>query len=192
MPTTIYNKNYDAEVDLLDFSFTSKQGRGYVSRERDEAILSTSALVKAKRDHYHFLLLTLFNNRYRYYKGEPLFSFGSGLSYTTFSAKCDDAAVFDEDLQQLRISCKVANTGDRDGDEVLMLYSSVGDDIAAAAKHPVPKKKLVEFERVSLGVGEEKTVDFTIDAERLGLTTTAGDLTTYAGKYSLMVSNGNR
>lgn len=92
---------------------------------------------------------------YKYYSGRPLFEFGSGLSLTTFSLDCSrlDDGVARGDLS---FSCKVSNTGSRDGDEVLMAFHSAGSDIrstAAKAGHPVPIKSLVGFERISVATG---------------------------------------
>jgi hypothetical protein len=55
---------------------------------------------------------------YRYDQGTPLFSFGQGLSYTTFSVDCFHAT---SDTGVV-ISCTVTNSGSRDGDDVLLVF----------------------------------------------------------------------
>ena len=62
---------------------------------------------------------------YRYYTGKPLFSFGDGLSLTTFGHRCACVA--------LACSCTIENTGGMAGDEVLMVY----DLLSAAIRHTV-------------------------------------------------------
>jgi beta-glucosidase len=98
---------------------------------------------------------------YRYYdtKGvAPLFAFGHGLSYTTFSYH--DLAVPGRAArgQSLTVSVAVTNSGARAGTETVQLY--VGD----AATHLVvrPVKELKAFRRVSLRPGETSTLSFTL------------------------------
>ena len=102
---------------------------------------------------------------YRYFKGEPLYSFGFGLSYTKFgysnlkfSAKSVKAG------EPIKVTVDVKNIGDRDGDEVVQLYLT---DVAASA--PVPIRALVGFDRVSLRAGEKRTVTFTITPRQMSL-----------------------
>ena len=81
---------------------------------------------------------------YRYFKGEPLFPFGYGLSYTTFSY--GKAVVKDGN-----IVIPVTNTGKRDGEDVVQLYVNRPDDKEG------PIKTLRAFRRVEIKAGE--TVD---------------------------------
>jgi beta-glucosidase len=93
---------------------------------------------------------------YRYFKGDALYSFGHGLSFTTFKysdlkvsktkVKADDA---------VEVSFKLTNTGKVDGDEVPQLYIR---DVESTL--PMAIKQLRSFKRVPLKAGESKTVTF--------------------------------
>jgi len=74
---------------------------------------------------------------YRFFKGDPLYPFGYGLSYTTFDYK--DLQVKGKD-----VTVTVTNTGKVDGDEVVQVYAS---------------GTLAAFKRVDLKAGESKTVE---------------------------------
>ena len=93
---------------------------------------------------------------YRYYQGKPLYPFGHGLSYTTFTyadIKTDKTTLTAND--ELKVSVKVKNTGNYDGEEVVQLYTKdVKSDLW------MPAKQLRKFQRISLRKGEEKTVEF--------------------------------
>jgi beta-glucosidase len=101
---------------------------------------------------------------YRYFRGEPLFPFGYGLSYTTF--QFDNLHI---DRSQMKVGDKVAvsvdvtNTGDRAGDQVVQLYIR-----HRAASAPRPIKELKGFKRITLQPGERKTVTFTLYVNQLG------------------------
>lgn len=86
---------------------------------------------------------------YRYFKGKPVYPFGYGLSYTTFSYG-DGKLRGSNDEMTLEIPVK--NTGDRAGDEVVQVYIRNMQD----KKGPV--KSLRGFKRVHLNPGEEQTV----------------------------------
>ena len=78
---------------------------------------------------------------YRYFKGEPLYPFGYGLSYTRFIY----SKLRSEVGNDVKVSVDVMNAGDTPGDEVVQLYLT---DVVASA--PVPIKTLVGFDRISL------------------------------------------
>ena len=103
------------------------------------------------------------NRTYRYFKGKPLYAFGYGLSYTTFSE--DHLALSAAEAKRgdtLKLSVAVKNIGSRAGDEVVELY-------ARAVKPPVPMPQqwLVGFQRVSLTPGETRTVTIPVRVESL-------------------------
>lgn len=97
---------------------------------------------------------------YRYFKGTPLYPFGYGLSYTTFSYS--DLAVDEIASTQspVTISVKVKNTGKTYGEEVVQVYIS-----NKTSKSVIPLVSLKDFQRVSLKAGEEKSVSFTLNPE---------------------------
>jgi hypothetical protein len=135
---------------------------------------------------------------YRYYLGDgpggagaPLFPFGTGLSYTSFALDCALALA----PRPLAVTCQVRNTGGRDGDEVVMLYHAAGADVRAAAArasppHPVPRKALVDFARVSVAAGATATVEFALSEASFLLVNGDGDRTLYHGARVLELSNG--
>ena len=97
----------------------------------------------------------------------PLYPFGYGLSYTTFSLdnlKLDKTRI--KQTENVKVSVDVTNTGRIIGDEVVQLYIN---DVAASVTRPV--KELRGFKRVTLKAGEKQTVEFELsrkDLEFLG------------------------
>jgi len=85
---------------------------------------------------------------YRYFKGEPLYPFGYGLSYTTFAYRKLAAPAHAPAGKPVTVSVEVENTGKRDGEDVVQLY----------LKYPGVMRELAAFERVRLRAGEKKTV----------------------------------
>lgn len=96
---------------------------------------------------------------YMYFKGEPLYPFGHGLSYTSFAYSNMTIAQSDETIT---ITMKVENIGNHNGDEVVQLY--VKDQEASVQR---PLKQLVDFKRTYLTVGKSKTVTFDVPLEAL-------------------------
>jgi len=100
---------------------------------------------------------------YMYVKGEPLYPFGYGLSYTQFTYS--NLRVSPERLPAsgaVSVSVDVKNTGSRAGDEVAQLYTH-----AVKSRVIRPAKELRGFERISLQPGESKTVTVTVPAAKL-------------------------
>jgi beta-glucosidase len=99
---------------------------------------------------------------YMYYQGTPLYPFGYGLSYTTFTySNAEKSVDVDGDVV---VSVDVTNSGDRDGEEVVQLYVSYPD-----SKVSRPIKQLEDFSRVAIKAGQTQRVTLTIPASRLGL-----------------------
>jgi beta-glucosidase len=101
---------------------------------------------------------------YRYFRGEPLFPFGHGLSYTTFAYSNFRLPASINAGESAVISVDVKNTGKRDGDEVVQLYVTEPDATA-----PVPIRSLQGFRRVHLKAGEMQSVVFTLTPRQLSL-----------------------
>ena len=95
---------------------------------------------------------------YMYFKGEPLFPFGYGLSYTSF--KYSRLKVTREG-DNYRFRFQLKNTGKRDGEEVVQLYVSFKGDDAA--------QRLRGFDRVSVKAGKTRTVELVVPADDLKL-----------------------
>ena len=88
-------------------------------------LLNGSALaVNWAADHIPAIVEAWYPGRtYRYFRGEPLFPFGYGLSYTTF--EFDNLDIDRAEVRvggQVAVSVDVTNAGDRAGDEVVQLY----------------------------------------------------------------------
>lgn len=97
------------------------------------------------------------NRTYRYFKGEPLYPFGYGLSYTTFKYSNLKVAKKVNSGDPLTVTVNVQNTGKMAGDEVAQLYIS-----NLKATVPVPIRALKGFNRIHLNPGETKTVTFEV------------------------------
>lgn len=113
----------------------------------------------------------------------PLFSFGHGLSYTQF--KLSNLQLSAPRIQangKLAISLEVENVGKRAGDEVVQLYIR---DVVASVTRPV--KELKGFERVTLGPGEKKRIEFTLGPDQLGFHNRAMRFVVEPGEFKVMV-----
>ena len=163
MPYTLYDEGYASTVNLTDTSFTNGNGR-----------------------------------LYRHYRGQPVFSFGEGLSHTSFATRgCAILGDRHRDQQQAaadadehRFHCVLANTGERAGDEVLQVYAAVSPPIRARLSHPVPTKRLVDFQRVRSAAGAVTNVTFTVPAKRLSIANEKGGYVLYAGVHLMSFATG--
>ena len=97
-----------------------------------------------------------FTSRYMDIPNTPLYPFGFGLSYTEFDVS--DVEVRMEQDKRVHVHCKVSNTGNVAGAEVVQCYY---ETLHASVVRP--KKELVRFQKVFLDPGEKKNVDFYID-----------------------------
>jgi beta-glucosidase len=100
---------------------------------------------------------------YMYFKGEPLYPFGYGLSYTTFryaNLKASSAELTSDGA--ITVNVDVTNTGSRTGDEVVQLYVK---HLKSKVERPV--EELKGFQRVTLKPNETKTVQIPLKAATL-------------------------
>jgi beta-glucosidase len=119
---------------------------------------------------------------YRYFAGEPLYGFGYGLSYTTFTYS--QPRLSTPNLQagaDLTVEVEVKNTGTRDGDEVAELY------LAPPKTSVSPRLELAGFSRVHLARGETRKVRFTLDPRTLSQVDDKGMRAVTPGAYKLYV-----
>jgi beta-glucosidase len=101
---------------------------------------------------------------YRFFTNEPLYPFGYGLSYTTFSysnLSVPEKAVAGENI---KVTATVTNSGKIAGEEVVQLYLT--DEKAST---PRPVRQLEGFKRISLKPGESKTVEFNLDPRQFSI-----------------------
>lgn len=112
----------------------------------------------------------------------PVFPFGHGLTYTRF--KHDDLAVAGvvPAGDDLLVSVRVRNVGDRAGIDVVQLY---GRDRFASVTRPLAQ--LLAYGRVALAAGEEVHVHFRVPASTLAFTSTSGDRIVEPGDIDLWV-----
>ncbi|WP_018108129.1 beta-glucosidase BglX [Bacteroides propionicifaciens] len=114
---------------------------------------------------------------------DPLFPFGYGLSYTTFSYT--DLNIYPKELAKdgvLNVSVTLTNNGNRDGKEVVQVYVR---DLVGSVVRPV--KELKRFKKVELKAGESRQVTFTIPAEELGFYNAKGDKLIESGDFKIWV-----
>jgi len=126
-----------------------------------------------------------------------LYYFGHGLSYTTFvysNLKIDPAKTFETGPTGKRyfsphnivVSLDVKNTGPREGDEVVQLYTR--DLVSSVTTY---EKNLRGFERVHLKAGETKTVSFTLGPDDLALWNRSMHFVVEPGKFRVMIGSGS-
>jgi len=133
----------------------------------------------------HFEDYAMKGRTYRYFEGEPLWPFGYGLSYTTFSYSnltLPDAPLNAGD--PLNASVTVTNTGKVAGDEVVQLYLKFPDVPGA------PGRALRGFQRIHLEPGANQKVDFHLNARDLSMVTDAGDIIVAQGEYTVSLGGG--
>ncbi|HEX3100209.1 MAG TPA: glycoside hydrolase family 3 C-terminal domain-containing protein, partial [Pyrinomonadaceae bacterium] len=119
---------------------------------------------------------------YRYFKGDPLYPFGYGLSYTKFAysnLRLSKTVTVGADTQ---ITVDVQNTGAVAGDEVVQLY--VTDSSATV---PVPIRNLAGVSRITLKPGEKRTVNFALKARQMSVIDNNGKRVIQPGDFSVSV-----
>nr|WP_315200526.1 beta-glucosidase BglX [uncultured Flavobacterium sp.] len=117
----------------------------------------------------------------------PQFSFGFGLSYTTFdykNLKLNKTAFAKG--EPVQVTVEVTNSGNYDGKEVVQLY--IHDDYASIIR---PVKELKGFELVNLKKGETKTVSFTLTDKELGFYDNDGNYLVEPGTFKIMVGGSS-
>ncbi|UTF52230.1 beta-glucosidase BglX [Natronosalvus rutilus] len=116
-------------------------------------------------------------------QNEPLYSFGHGLSYTTFEYSdlelSDSAIGMDE---RLTVTATIKNTGDVAGEEIVQLY--VHDEVGSRTR---PVKELKGFHRVELAPGETRPVQFTLDQDDLAFWTLDEEMAAEPGTFDVMI-----
>ena len=122
------------------------------------------------------------NRTYRYFRGEPLYAFGYGLSYTTFKYSNYRVKRQMGTESTVNVSVTVKNTGKMAGDEVVQLYVSVLN-----AKVPVPIRSLKGFKRVYLEPGESKKVEFSLPPDSFSIIDESFTRVVRPGKFLIVV-----
>ncbi|MDF2433511.1 MAG: beta-glucosidase [Mucilaginibacter sp.] len=137
---------------------------------------------KSDADLPAFTDYSMSNRTYRYFKGQPLYSFGYGLSYSDF--KYDELNVQSaiSPGKAVTLSVRVSNTGKMDGEEVTELYIS-----HLGLKIRTPIKALKGFERTFIKSGQSKVIRFELTPADLSLIQADGTMKELKGKIMISV-----
>ena len=126
-----------------------------------------------------FLDYRMTNRTYRYFRGEALYPFGYGLSYSTFD-------ISRPMYKNNKVRVTVKNTGKQDGTEVVQVYMRRQADTEG------PLKTLRAYQRVTLKAGQSKTVDIDLPRERFeGWDAKSNTMRVVPGRYELMVGSSS-
>jgi beta-glucosidase len=128
------------------------------------------------------------NSRYRDLNScLPLYQFGYGLSYTTFSVtNLRLSSATTSTGGSITASVDVTNTGTRAGDDVVQLY--LHDPVASISQ---PVRRLRGFQRVTLNPGEKQTVTFTLDRSDFGFYDNRGTFVVEPGRIDLYAGDSS-
>jgi beta-glucosidase len=132
--------------------------------------------------------LDKYKSRYLDISNDPLYPFGFGLSYTTFSY--GDVTLSKNQIamqDKLTVTCRVTNTGKVAGEEVVQLYVR---DITGSVTRPV--KELKNFQKVMLQPGEGKDITFTLSTADLSFYTIDMSYKSEPGKFKVFVGGNSR
>ncbi len=135
-----------------------------------------------------FLDYSMENRTYRYFKGQPLYAFGYGLSYTTF--RCGKPKLTRKSMKKdgsVVVVVPVTNTGRVAGQETVQVY------VKALDRPDAPIKSLRGFEKLTLQPGETKRAVIKLDAEAFEYYDASIDeLSTMPGKYLILCGTSSR
>lgn len=128
------------------------------------------------------------NRTYRYFKGEPQYAFGYGLSFTNFEfgkAKLSKKAI--KKGESVDITIPVKNAGAVDGAEVVQVY------VKSLTNPNAPIKSLKAYKRVDIAKGATEKVQLTLSPDAFSYySEEKDDLDVFAGKYQILYGNSSR
>lgn len=140
---------------------------------------------KSDSDLPDFNSYSMENRTYRYFKGDPLYGFGYGLSYTSFHYDQLKAPTAVSSGKKVTVSARVTNTGKSEGEEVIELYVSNENKSIKS-----PLKALKGFQRISLKSGESKLVQFVLSPQDLSIVDDKGTMKQIKGKVMISIGGG--
>ncbi len=126
----------------------------------------------------------VFWSHYMDIENTPLYSFGHGLSYTTFAYS--NIVLKETKKGEYTITAHITNTGNRTGTETPQLYIR---DVVASVVRPV--KELKGFTKVTLSPGESKQIEFKLQRADLGFYTETGKLNVEPGDFEIMIGSSS-
>ena len=119
---------------------------------------------------------------YRYFTQEPLYPFGYGLSYTSFSYSNLVLPEKADTGDKIKVIVTVTNNGNSDGEEVVQLYLT---DVKATTPRPI--RQLEGFTRVFLKKGERRSVEFELEPRQFSLINSKDKRVIEPGYYTISV-----
>lgn len=128
-----------------------------------------------------------YKHKYHTEKKTPLYPFGFGLSYTTFSysnLKISGEMITESD--EVLVSVDIKNTGAMAGEEIAQLY--IRDEVSSITR---PVKELKGYQRIMLQPGESKTAQFKLKAEHLAFYNMTYDRVVEKGSFKIMVGGSS-
>ena len=135
-----------------------------------------------------FLDYSMENRTYRYFRGQPLYAFGYGLSYTTFNVgkgKLSKKSMKSDG--KVTLTVPVTNTGNRQGMETIQLY------VKALDYPEAPIKSLKGFQKLDLKAGQTANAVITIDGEAFEYYDPSIDeLSVRPGRYKILYGTSSR
>lgn len=119
---------------------------------------------RSVEDLPHFEDYNMEGRTYRYFRGEPLYPFGHGLSYSDFQyEKIEVSSKEVTENENITVTVSLTNKGKYDGDEVIQLYVR---DVESSVMQPI--KSLKGFKRTFIKSGESKIVEIPLEIKDLG------------------------
>ncbi|MBQ0021188.1 MAG: glycoside hydrolase family 3 C-terminal domain-containing protein [Bacteroidales bacterium] len=142
---------------------------------------------RSNNDLPDFLDYSMENRTYRYFRGEAMYPFGYGMSYTTFQygkGKLSKSSMKKDG--KVTITVPVTNTGNRDGEEIVQVY------VKALDYPDAPIKSLKGFQKLQLAAGKTAKAVITLDGESFEYYDPSIDeLSTRSGRYQILYGSSS-
>jgi beta-glucosidase len=130
---------------------------------------------------------TMYRHKYHDIAKTPLYAFGHGLSYTSFTYKnLNTIGSINSLRDSIIVNVDVTNSGQMDGDEVAQLY--VRDKISSITR---PVLELKGYQRVAIKAGETKTISFILKPDHLAFYNLNFDYVIEKGAFQVMVGGSS-